>query len=277
MQVKNEKISIIMGIYNCQDTLSESIDSIINQTYTNWEFIICDDKSTDNSYEIAKKYEQKFPDKIKLIKNEVNSGLAFSLNHCLEYVTGEYVARQDGDDISVENRLEILVEFLQRNKQYDLVGSKMISFDDRGINGLRGVNIQEPNKYTFNKSTPFCHATILARSYVYKNLKGYTVNKYTSRCEDVELWYRFFEKGYKGYNLEDALYMVRDDLNAYKRRSIKSYMYLIKVNFDGYRRLKMPLNKYIYLIKPLVSAIIPRSIMKIYHSKQCKNNIVNKA
>ena len=101
-----EKVSIIMGIYNCQDTLPEAIDSILEQTYTNWELILCDDCSTDNTYSIAEQYKNKYPEKIILIRNSENKKLAFTLNHCLEYATGEYVARMDGDDISAPNRFE---------------------------------------------------------------------------------------------------------------------------------------------------------------------------
>ena len=266
------KISVIMGIYNCEDTLKESIESIINQTYDNWELIMCDDMSTDNTYNIAKNYENKYPNKIKLIRNIENCGLAHSLNHCLEYITGEYVARQDGDDLSVENRFETQIKFLNEHSEYDLVASKMISFDENGVNGLRGVVFDEPQKTDLRKSTAFCHATIMARHYVYKTLNGYKVNKYTMRCEDVDLWFRFFAKGYRGYNLSEGLYMVRDDINAYKRRTLKSYLYLMKVNFDGYRMVNMPKKYYVFLIKPILSALIPRSIMKKYH-RQCITSV----
>lgn len=95
-----------MGVYNCADTLPEAIESIINQTYSNWELIICDDCSTDETWAVLERYQAKYPEKIKLVKNQINSKLAFSLNHCLKYATGEYVARMDGDDISVPDRFE---------------------------------------------------------------------------------------------------------------------------------------------------------------------------
>ena len=82
-----KKISIIMGIYNCDSTLKEAINSIINQTYTNWEFIICDDGSQDNSYEIAKKYQEADPDRFRVIKNNENKGLNVTLNRCLKNST----------------------------------------------------------------------------------------------------------------------------------------------------------------------------------------------
>ena len=113
----NKKVSIIMGIYNCASTLPEAIDSIINQTYNNWELIMCDDGSVDNTYEIADKYRNQYPKKIVLLKNEKNMGLNYTLNECLKHSSGEYIARMDGDDLSLPTRLEKEVAFLENNTQ----------------------------------------------------------------------------------------------------------------------------------------------------------------
>ena len=122
----NLRISILMGIYNCADALSEAIDSILKQTYTEWKLILCDDGSSDNTYQIAEHYREKHPDKIVLIKNNKNMGLNYTLNHCLEYADTEYVARMDGDDISLPNRFEEEIKFLDSNPQYALVSCPMI-------------------------------------------------------------------------------------------------------------------------------------------------------
>lgn len=266
----NSKVSIIMGIYNCQETLSQSIDSILNQTYKDWELIMCDDCSSDNTYNIAKRYAERYPDKIKLIRNDKNITLAPTLNKCLKLANGEYIARQDGDDISVEDRIEKQVKFLKDNEEYDLVGTKMISFDEKGIKGIRGIEESNPTKFQMIKGTAFCHATILAKKTVYDKLNGYKVTNYTTRCEDMDLWFRFFESGFKGYNLNEALYMVRDNDNAYKRRNIRNYINVFITSFIGYRKTNIPIRFYIYLIKPLITIFIPNFIIKKYHNQ---NNI----
>ena len=125
-------ISIIMGIYNCASTLNEAIDSIIEQTYPNWEFIICDDGSQDNSYEIAKEYEKADPERFMVIKNSENKGLNATLNRCLKIATGEYVARMDGDDLCDPTRFQKEADFLNRHPEYAIVSTPMIFFDENG-------------------------------------------------------------------------------------------------------------------------------------------------
>ncbi|MHB1001508.1 MAG: glycosyltransferase family 2 protein [Armatimonadota bacterium] len=259
-----KKVSIIMGAYNCSDTIKESIDSILAQTYTDWEFIICDDASTDDTCEIIGKYVKENANKIIAIKNPENMGLAYSLNHCLKYVTGKYVARMDGDDISLPNRLEKQVGFLESNSKYALAGTGMVSFDEFGDTGIR-IGKPEPLPTDLAKNTPFMHATILMRTEVYEALNGYRVLSYARRSEDVDLWFRFFAAGYRGYNLQEALYKVREDATSYKRRKLKYAFDTVRVLYDGFHALRLPPKYYLYLLKPILSAITPPVIMKMFH------------
>ena len=84
------KVSIIMGIYNCAPTLPEAIGSILTQTFSDWQLVLCDDGSTDDTYAVAKGYLDKYPEKIILLQNETNMGLNHTLNRCLAAATGEY-------------------------------------------------------------------------------------------------------------------------------------------------------------------------------------------
>ena len=100
------KISVIMGILNCADTLDEAIECIINQTEKDWELIMCDDGSLDDTYKIALKYKEQYPGKVVVLKNEHNLGLNATLNNCLAVAKGNYIARMDGDDRCSINRFE---------------------------------------------------------------------------------------------------------------------------------------------------------------------------
>lgn len=258
-------VSIIMGVYNNQTTLRQALDSIISQTYNDWEFVICDDASTDCSYEILLEYKQKYPDKIILLRNSENMKLAFSLNRCLKKARGKYIARMDGDDISNKHRLEKQVQFLENNHQYDLVGTLMQSFDKNGLKHI--VNIKEiPEKTDLPIFNPFHHATIMMKKSVFNKLNGYTVSKKTRRMEDVDLWYRFYENKFKGYNMQEVLYYVREDEAAYKRRKFTYYLDASKIVWSGVKRLNLPKKYYIYSFKPIMAWLTPRKL-KVYWRK----------
>lgn len=269
---KNGKISIIMGIYNCAKTLSVAIDSILNQSYTNWQLIMCDDSSTDGTYNIAKSYQEKYPDKIILIRNDVNRRLAYSLNQCLKYADGEFIARMDGDDISLPNRFEVQINYLKNHPEYDLVGCTMQRFNDKS--GLADIvySVDSPDYYTLKNKIPFHHATILVRRNVYDTLSGYTVCKRTNRSQDYDLWFRFFYVGFKGQNLQEVLYLVREDISAIRRRTFKTRFNTLKTTWYGYKLLGYPKS---WLIKPtlevFIKSLVPHKFIEVYRKWQALN------
>lgn len=267
----SKKISVIMGVYNCEDTLAESIESIISQTYDNWELIMCDDCSTDGTFELAKKYQNSFPNKVVLLRNTENMSLAYSLNRCLEIATGEYIARMDGDDKCVPDRFEKQIDFLKGHPDVDLCGTAMQRFDDNGELGMIDYRPQFPDKNTMKTDTPFNHATIVTHKYVYDRLNGYVVNKYARRAEDRELWYRFFANGFIGQNISEPLYWVRENISAIKRRTVKDRYYGYINNIRGYRLLHFPISAYINLtIRTLIKIIVPTSLAMKYRKIQAK-------
>ena len=113
MNDKKIKVSIIMGIYNCEKTLSDCIDSLLNQTYTNWELIIVDDCSNDNTDEIVKEFLE--DERIIYLKNKNNFGAAISRNRALCLAKGRWVAFLDSDDLWNTNKLEKQINFMITN------------------------------------------------------------------------------------------------------------------------------------------------------------------
>lgn len=264
-----KKVSVIMGIYNCADTLSEAIDSILNQTFTNWELILCDDGSSDDTYKIAENYALMNPGKIRLIKHEKNQGLATALNSCLREVTGDYVARMDGDDRSMPERFAMQVQFLETHSDVQLVGTAMLRFNETGNIGV-DKKPEHPDRYTLKKSVPFNHATIMTYRYVYEKLNGYTVSEITKREEDHDLWFRFYQEGFVGCNLEEPLYCVREDLNAIKRRTLKGRIACCKVMLNGYKLLGYPKTWYWYPYFEVLKAFVPSSFVMLYRRFQAR-------
>ncbi len=258
------KVSVIMGIYNCVDTLPIAVDSIINQTYTDWELIMCDDGSSDDTYKVAFEYTQK-DNRIKLIKNEKNMRLAYSLNHCLEYAKGEYIARMDADDISLPERFEKQVAYLDAHPEMAVVSSAATIFDEKGDKLIRGLGNEYPLRKSLLLGSPFMHVTIMMRKAAYDLLGGYRVSPETMRTEDADLWFRFRLEKLDGYVIQEPLVKVRECANDLKRRSIKAAWWSVKLHKKYYKLLNIPVKWRLRAYKPLVSALIPRWIMAIYH------------
>lgn len=266
------KISIIMGIYNCAGTLSEALESILAQTYTDWEVIMCDDASADDTAEIAQRYVERYPGKFKLLKNEENLKLGKTLNRCLEAATGEYIARMDGDDISLPGRLETEAGFLDEHPEYAIVSSAMIFFDENGDWGC-SKQIEAPQiKDLIFRSPVHFHAPCMIRSRAYMQIGGYSTDKRTERVEDCDLWYRLYAEGYRGYNLRETLYKARDDRNAESRRTLRSRLNGVYVSYIGYKRLNVPIRYYFLLvwllIKEVLRGIIPYRVYHKFHRKK---------
>jgi len=266
------RVSIIMGIYNCSATLPEAMDSILAQTFSDWELILCDDCSTDNTLALAQMYEKRFPQKIKVLQNVQNSKLPYTLNHCLQYAAGEYIARMDGDDISLPQRLQKQVEFLDANPDVAVVSTAMIAFDENGERGVRR-KLEYPDRYSLVSNPCFDHATIMMRKSVYDKLGGYTVSKRTERGQDYDLWFRFFAAGYKGYNMQEAYYKVREDTTTFSRRTLRSRFYIAQTMFKGYRLLRYPVRYYPYILKQFVAGFTPVFLLNLYRKYQDKKTL----
>lgn len=262
----SKSVSIIMGIYNCQDTLDEAIKSILNQTYTDWIMIMCDDCSRDNTFAVAEKYCRKYPEKFVLLKNDKNMGLNYTLNKCLSLVDTEYVARMDADDISLPSRIEKEFQFLENNPSYQIVGTQMVYFDENGEWGKSSCT-EIPKKRDLVKGTPFCHATCMLKTEAYKVVNGYSVDKKLLRVEDYHLWIKMYEKGFKGYNLQEILYKMRDDRAATNRRTFRNRINEAYVKDLSIKAFNLPKWNYIYVLKPIILGLLPKFLYEYLHKK----------
>lgn len=269
--IKKPKVSVIMGVYNAEKTLVESLDSLLNQTFQDFNIIACDDGSTDKSLEMLNSYQSLYKDKIIVLENKINKGLNYTLNHCLEHATGEYVARMDADDVSLPMRFEKQVFFLDENKEYAVVSSPMIYFDETGDWGV-GHPAEFPQKETFCKRTPFAHAPSMIRLEAFQAVEGYTVHKKLLRLEDYHLWIKMYDKGYIGCNLNEPLYKMRDDHNAYSRRSFKARKNEMYVKYLALKTFKLPWYNIFSVIKPIILFFVPKFLYNKLHKKRLNIN-----
>lgn len=259
----DDRISVLMGIYNSKDCVRDAVLTIEQQTDQNMEFVICDDCSTDGTFEILRELSVQYPN-IVLLRNKRNHGLAYSLNRCFRHSHGKYLARMDADDLCKPERFARQRAFLEAHPEYDLVGTEMILVDEHGRETF-SRHRRRPTVEVLPLSVPFAHPTVLMRRYVLEALGGYSVEKYTRRCEDLELWYRFFRHGFRGYNLPDYLYIKAQGIDDYKRRKVKHGFEMCYIHLRELRLMRAPFYKYFLAGKPVLSAMIPKRLMKWYH------------
>lgn len=263
------KISVIMGVYNCEQYLEEAIKCILNQTYSDWELIMCDDGSSDQTYVIAEKYKSMYPEKIKVLKNSSNKGLNYTLNRCLMKAEGEYIARMDGDDLCSPDRFEKEVAILDSRKDISIVSSYLEYFDEDGVWGICRYK-KYPQKKDFLRGSQFCHAASMVRKEAFDQVKGYTVDKHLLRVEDYHLWMKMYAVGYSGYNIQESLYQMRDDKNAFNRRKFKYRINETYVKILVIKNFKLPAYSYIFALKPVIIGLLPTAVYRIFHKVKLK-------
>lgn len=259
-------VSILMGIYNCAGTLKDAVACIKNQTYGNWELILCDDASTDATKQIAQKLMQE-DDRIRLIGNQKNMGLAFTLNRCLELAQGEYVARMDGDDLCGVTRLEKEVKILQEHPEYAVVSTWMDNFDENGTYGQRRY-MPSPGVKDLLRHSPFCHAASMMRKHVLLEVGGYRTEPQVLRVEDYDLWTRLYKAGFRGYNIQEFLYSMRDDRSAVKRRKFRYRLNEYRVKKEICRAFHLPVKDRLLTFRPVVVGLLPKFIYARLHKKR---------
>jgi glycosyltransferase involved in cell wall biosynthesis len=216
------KVSIIMPVYNGEKFLKEAIESILNQTFTDFEFIIINDGSKDNSLSIIEEYKQK-DSRIKII-DQKNLGIIKALNNGLKISKGKYIVRMDADDISLSDRIEKQLAYLKKENAY-LCGTWAHVIDKNGVINTKKEFNYPPKTWTENKLSmikwnPFIHPSVLFKRELYEKEKDKNGNLYKNykHIEDYELWTRINPK-YKSVNIQEYLLNYRIHNNQITNRN----------------------------------------------------------
>jgi glycosyltransferase EpsE len=271
MQSSSPTISILMGAYNCASTLEGAIHSILNQTYHDWEFIICDDGSKDNTWKILSEYKDH--PQFVIIKNEKNIGLAATLNECFKYSKGKYLVRQDADDKSLPQRLERLVDYADAHPEVDVIGSNAYVSDGSDECWGAYMTPEIPVFINWAKGTQIIHACALINRNIFEKAGGYDAT--AIRVEDYDLWMRIIHMKGIIRNLQEKLYIIQWGEKDYKRKTISDRIREIKFKLKLIGLNKMSLKAYLFLIKPLILIFVPNKILFKYHYFSMKKNMKN--
>lgn len=254
---KRPKISVIMGVYNGADLLDEAIESVRAQSFQDWEFVICDDASTDNTWEKLVEWSHKDP-RIIVIRNEKNLKLAATLNKCLEVSTGIYIARMDADDYSYPWRFKMENEFLDVNTTYAFVSGQVNALIGRKIVERYWERKAYPIKRDFLEGSQFIHPATMFRRGPLVKVGGYRVAPETTRLEDYDLFMRLYAAGYEGHNLHRSVlrYTVVNKPVPYKYRIDEA-----KVRYRGFKSLGLLPKGILHVFRPLLVGLFPQDVL----------------
>lgn len=258
------QLSIIMGVYNGEVHLQESIESIQNQTFNDWEFIIYNDASTDSSREILEKAASQ-DSRIKLFSGEINKGLSAGLNYCISKSSTNLLVRQDADDISYPNRLEILFNEISQRPQTAVLSSssKLITKNSIpwGANKLR-----QPQNKNWIKGSQIIHASSIMKKDLI--IEAGLYDPKAVRVEDYDLWVRLIKSNYKIEVLDQELYGIRWDDNDYSRKKFFYRLYEVKVALKAYWIKECPWYYLPFIFKPIIVGFLPKKILFNLHKKR---------
>lgn len=229
-------VSVITPLYNCEKYIEETILSVINQTYENWEMIIIDDCSKDGGIKIVEKY-QKLDNRIKLYKNEENQGVSYTRNRAIDLSEGKYIAFLDSDDLWKKEKLEKQISFMEKNNiVLSYTGYEKINSDG----SLRG-EIKVPEKLDYNELLKNCLIGFLTAVYRKEDLKEFRFIK--SKAEDYIFWLNILKKIKIASGLQESLAYYRVLNNSRSSNKID----IVKFHWKIYREIeKLGLLKSIY-------------------------------
>ncbi len=203
------KVTVLMPVYNGEKYLREAIDSILSQIFTDFEFLIINDGSTDGSVGIIKSYDDP---RIRLINNDKNIGVVKTLNKGIELAGGQYLARMDCDDVSLPKRLEKQVSFLDANPDIDLCGTWVNYFGGKNITLWKTVEEDEVIRSYLIFNPSVAHPTVIFRLKILRK-DIITYGEQFVHAEDYGLWVSMFHKA-KFANLQEILYHHRKHPNS---------------------------------------------------------------
>lgn len=249
-------VSILMTIYNHQNFVRDSINSIIKQNYNKWELITINNGSTDNSQKILKKIKDKRIRKIFLKKN---IGRTNCLNYGLKFCRGAYIAILDSDDISKSNRIKIQLKFLEKNKDIWLIGSNYNLIDEKKliVKKVENSKIFRKSPRTILYKNLFAHSTVMYRKELITKIGNYP--KSFKYAQDYAFYLKVFKK-FKVHIMKDSLVNVRaphkdaETLRQSKSRTIKFEE--LKLLLYSYKNFILNFSEKIFMITYIIKKYV---------------------
>ena len=221
-------ISVILSVFNGEKHIANAIESVLNQSYEDFEFLILDDASTDNTYNIIKRY-QNIDKRIELLKNNSNIGLTKSLNTLISKSKYEYIARQDADDLSLVERFSSQLSVINSG-DYDAVTTRAIIKGE--ISFTPNYSYYLPRSFVMKIKNPFIHGSLMIKKSVLYDLGKYNEKFYYA--QDYKLMSDLVKKNYKTKIIKEPLYVLnqKNNISTNFKKSQKYFANCVKKNID---------------------------------------------
>ena len=260
-------VSILMPAYQAEKYIATAIESILNQTFQDFEFIIIDDKSTDRTWEIIEHYKDK-DTRIKSLKNEKNLGIAANRNKLISLAQGKFIAWQDADDISCADRIAKQYAFLKDHSEVGIIGGYIQFFSESGTSGIRkyAANDNQLRKNIFRYS-PVAQPAAMIRKKCFKEFGMYDL-RYPP-AEDIDMSFRIGQK-YEFANLPQIVLRYREHLDSAtytKLRTMELNTLKIRKKFSSNPSYSVSLFDLMYNIAQFISIFIlpPQFKIKLFN------------
>lgn len=266
------KISVIMPVYNTEKYLKEAIESILNQDFQDFEFLILDDFSTDKSFQICQKYAKK-DKRIKLFINEKNKWISYTRNKLINLCTTDLICTQDSDDISAFDRLSSLYNFLEKNQDFAAVSGNALIIDENSLKIWERKYSQNIEKIILKKS-PFANWASIFKKSIFLEVWGYDKN--LDYAEDYDLWLKIFSKWYKLWVLDKFLYSHRirnwQTKSEKIKETLKNTLFVQKRAIKNYK-IKASFSDYLnYFLLKILSFFPSNFILFLFKKLEYKND-----
>lgn len=254
-------LSVIMAVYNGKLYLPQALESILTQTFRDFEFLVVDDGSTDESAQILAGAARRDP-RIQIITNPANIGLTRSLNKVLAKARGTIIARMDADDIALPERFEKQIAFLQENSEVGVVGTAYYFINEEGgvIGGKTILVDDESIQKALIRFNPFLHSSVMIRKDFLNRVRGYD-ERYV-RAQDYDLWMRLAPLCHFA-NLPEVLMKKRftTSMISYtqERKQIES---ALRIRFEALQKGQYPWWCIIFCIKPFLATVLPLVLVR---------------
>lgn len=248
-------VSIIMPAYNCEKYIEKSIQSVICQTYKNWELLIIDDGSKDRTLEIIKKF-QKEDFRIKVIKNEINLGVSETRNKGIASAKGDWIAFLDSDDLWVNDKLEKQIKLIEnKGAEFVFTGSSYITEEGIPYQGIFEVEEKITYKKLRNQNIISC-SSVLLKKFFFENIKMEKDDMH----EDYAVWLRILREGVIAHGINEPLLIYRISKNSKSGNKLKT----VKMTYKVFRFIGLnPLSSFYFMCRHILGALNKYKKIKI--------------